>query len=185
VNHISNIFSSKDVGIAYIYCDYQDQTDQSPENLTSSLVKQLARKQGVMPPLLEELYKKFSRGGKRPNLKEITTLLLQLSSSFSKTYIIVDALDECESIVHRKKFLSVLQVLENAHIRLFITSRPHPPDIQRAFNSKPQLNIVATEQDIREYLASRLDDDYELADLISPDLRDDIVSNITSNVCGM
>jgi hypothetical protein len=75
--------------------------------------------------------------------------------------------------------------MEDAHIKLFITSRSHPPDIRRAFNRKSQLNIVATEQDIREYLASRLDDDYELSDLIGPDLRDDILSNITSNVRGM
>jgi len=185
VNHISSIFSSKNFGIAYLYCDYQDQTDQNPENLTASLVKQLARKQIVMPPRLEELYNKFSRGGKRPDLKELTALLLQLSGSFLQTYIVVDALDECESTVHRKQFLSVLQAMEDAHIKLFITSRSHPPDIRRAFNRKSQLNIVATEQDIREYLASRLDDDYELSDLIGPDLRDDILSNITSNVRGM
>jgi len=185
VNHISSIFSSKNVGIAYLYCDYQDQTDQNPENLTASLVKQLARKHGVMPPRLEELYNKFSRGGKRPDLEELTALLLQLSGSFLQTYIVVDALDECESTVHRKQFLSVLQAMEDAHIKLFITSRSHPPDIRRAFNGKSQLNIVATEQDIREYLAGRIDDDYELADLIGPDLRDDILSNITSNVCGM
>ena len=185
MNHISSIFSSKNVGIAYLYCDYQDQTDQNPENLTASLVKQLARKHGVMPPRLEELYNKFSRGGKRPDLEELTALLLQLSGSFLQTYIAVDALDECESTVHRKQFLSVLQAMEDAHIKLFITSRSHPPDIRRAFNRKSQLNIVATEQDIREYLASRLDDDYELSDLIGPDLRDDILSNITSNVRGM
>lgn len=88
VNHISSIFSGKNVGIAYLYCDYQDQTDQNPENLTASLVKQLARNQGVMPPQLEEFYNKFSRGDKRPDLKELTALLLQLSGSFSQTYIV-------------------------------------------------------------------------------------------------
>src|SRR5450432_2658849 len=129
VNHISSISSSKDVGIAYLYCDYQDQTDQTPENLTASLAKQLAKQQGVMPPRLEELYNKFSRGGKRPDLKELTALLLQLSSSFYQTYIMVDALDESESTRHRKQFLFVLQEMEDAHIKLFITSRSHPPDI--------------------------------------------------------
>lgn len=75
--------------------------------------------------------------------------------------------------------------MEDVHIKPFITSRSHPPDIRRAFNRKSQLNIVATKQDIQNYLASRLDDDYDLADLIGPDLRDDILSDITSNVSGM
>lgn len=81
--------------------------------------------------------------------------------------------------------MSVLQAMEDTHIKLFITSRPHPLDIRRAFNKKSQLSIVATEKDIREYLASKRDGDCELADLIGPDLRDDILSNITSNVYGM
>ena len=63
--------------------------------------------------------------------------------------------------------MSVLGTLEDAHIKLFITSRSHLPDIKRAFIGKSELNIVATEQDIREYLASRLDNDYEFAALIS------------------
>lgn len=82
MDHMSSIFSSRNIGIAYVYCDYQDQTDQTPENLTASLVKQLVRKHGVMPPRFEELYKKFSRGGKRPDLKEGTELLSQLPASF-------------------------------------------------------------------------------------------------------
>ncbi|KAF8850455.1 hypothetical protein BDZ45DRAFT_696716 [Acephala macrosclerotiorum] len=99
---------------------------------------------------------------KRLDLKELTALLLPLSGSFLQTSIAANALDES---------------MEDAHIKLLITSRSHPPDIRRAFNRKPQLNIVATEKDIREYLASKLDDDYELAGFIGPDLRDNILSN--------
>jgi hypothetical protein len=37
------------VGIAYLYCNYQPQQEQKPEDLLSSLLKQLAQEQPVVP----------------------------------------------------------------------------------------------------------------------------------------
>jgi hypothetical protein len=185
VDHISSVGNGKDIGIAYLCCDYQDQANQSPQNLVASLVKQLSRRQGELSSILKDLYSRFTGGGKRPDLKELTSLLLQFSKSFNQTYILIDALDECNDASDRETFLAVLQEIQRASVKLFITSRSHLSDIPRVFGNQCRVDMTSNKKDIQEYLRTKLTGDFELAELIGPELREETVSNIVRKAGGM
>ncbi|KAF3921062.1 Ankyrin-3 [Arthrobotrys entomopaga] len=187
INHIAESIQDKSIGLAYFYCDYQDQENQTADYFVASLLKQLIRRVLVLPKKLEEFYQIFCKERRLPKLSDLTNLLLQISSSFSQTYLVIDALDESDSTKHRRQFLSVLYELERKQnsLRIFVTSRSHPVDIRTAFESGPNIKITASKSDIRDYITSRLDNDENLADLIQPSLRNQIVDHITEVAGGM
>ncbi|KAK6531910.1 hypothetical protein TWF694_003073 [Orbilia ellipsospora] len=187
INYLSESIHDKNTGLAYFYCDYQDQDNQTADYFVASLLKQLVRRRLILPSKLEEFYQTFCKERRLPKLTDLTNLLLHTSSFFSQTYLVIDALDELDSTRHRRQFLSVLYDLEQKErsIRLFVTSRSHPVDIRSAFENGPNIKIAASKSDIRDYITSRLDTDENLADLIQPKLRNEIVDHITNVAGGM
>ncbi|KAJ6257088.1 Ankyrin-3 [Drechslerella dactyloides] len=187
INHISEKINGESASLAYFYCDYQDQDKQTPDYFVASLLKQLVRRMLVLPSKLEELYQMFCKERRLPKLSDLTNLLLQISGSFSQTYLVIDALDESDSRRHRRQLLSVLYELGKCQdtIKIFVTSRSHPADIRSAFENGPNIKITASKSDIRDYITSRLDNDENLADLIQPKLRNEIVDHITEVAGGM
>ncbi|EPS39024.1 hypothetical protein H072_7207 [Dactylellina haptotyla CBS 200.50] len=187
INHISETVQDKKIGLAYFYCDYQDQEKQTADYFVASLLQQLIRRVLVLPTELKEFYQVFCKERRLPKLSDLTKLLLQLSDSFSQVYLVIDALDESDSTKHRRQFLSILYELEKKQdsIRIFVTSRSHPVDIRAAFENGPNIKITASRSDIRDYITSRLDNDENLADLIQPKLRNEIVDHITEVAGGM
>jgi len=58
-------------------------------------------------------------------------LLLKITEQFNRRYIIIDALDESDSVRHkyRKPILDALSKIMASSLHIFVTSRPYPPDI--------------------------------------------------------
>jgi Cdc6-like AAA superfamily ATPase len=83
------------VGIAYIYCNFQSQDAQKAVDLLASLLKQLSQGMASLPEYVTDLYNKHKDKRTRPSLNEILRTLQDVSTLYSKVFIIVDALDEC------------------------------------------------------------------------------------------
>ena len=49
VNHLKRALHQKDIPVTYIYCDYKWQHEQTPANLTASILKQLLQHCGSIP----------------------------------------------------------------------------------------------------------------------------------------
>ncbi|KAJ4172665.1 hypothetical protein NW754_002868 [Fusarium falciforme] len=94
IDHLRQQCNDPTIGIAFVYCDYKDRLNQTPSNLLSSLARQLARRKQVLPKEVKDLYNKHAKNETIPSLDEYSTLFSQLVTSFSKTFIIVDGLDE-------------------------------------------------------------------------------------------
>ncbi|KAL6352007.1 hypothetical protein LRP88_14819 [Fusarium phalaenopsidis] len=94
IDHLRQQFDDATIGISFVYCDYKDRLNQTPSNLVSSLAKQLAKQKQVLPKEVKDLYGKHAKNDTFPSLDEYSTLFSQLVASFSKTFIIVDGLDE-------------------------------------------------------------------------------------------
>ncbi|KAK8104793.1 ankyrin repeat-containing protein [Apiospora kogelbergensis] len=109
IYHLNNRFLyDTSVGIAYIYCNFQRQAEQTVEYLLLNLLKQLAMSQHPLPSSVKDLYKRHRTRNTRPLLEEISATLAAISTSFSRTFIIVDALDECQDagmVQSRSSFL--------------------------------------------------------------------------------
>jgi hypothetical protein len=139
----------------------------------------------MLPPELVDLYERLNGGDKRPDLDQLQKLLLSLCGN--RTFILVDALDECNITTERGLFLSTIQALQDASIKTFITSRPNLEDIKTQLDQVPQVEIVAIESDIKRYLKEKVNTNTVFRNRIasSPGLEGKIMDTIASRASGM
>ena len=83
-----------DMGLAYFYFDTNDMSKQTSRSLLLSLVLSLTAKSKNYS-LIEGLYEKHDKLY-NPTEKELFDLLVKLLQCFKQTYIVIDALDECD-----------------------------------------------------------------------------------------
>ncbi len=173
------------IGIAYIYCNFRRQDEQKIDNLLASLLKQLAESQPSLPVTVKKLYERCKTKRTRPSLDEISRSLHVVTTLYSRVFIIVDALDECQvSDGYRQRFISEMFSLHANHgVNLFATSRVIP-EITTKFQDTLSLEIHATKEDIGRYLQAHMRhlstfDDWERQ------LQDEIKVAIADAVDGM
>ena len=138
-----------------------------------------------LPLQLERLYKELEPQRKRPSLEELRNLLVTLCNERRRTYIVVDALDECEALQQRKRFLPLLKSLPYGSTRLFVTSRHNSEDIFHVFHTAPQIYIAAPESELQRFVKEKLEEKDEFVDRVTPALKDEIISTISRRACGM
>ncbi|OBT99017.2 hypothetical protein VE01_02493 [Pseudogymnoascus verrucosus] len=141
------------VGIAYLYCNFRRQDEQKPVDLLASLLKRLLEGRPNLPISMKDLYEQHKSKQTRPSFGEILTELRSIIASFSTTFIVIDALDECQvSDGGLTKFLSeILRLQTNTGANLFVTSR-FIPHIVEEFQGAPSLEIRASDGDVKRYL---------------------------------
>jgi NACHT domain len=186
VDYLERSFEREDVAIAYIYCSYKEQENQTATNLISSLVRQLVQRSPVISDELMSLYNCHIKKQTRPTLNEWSTLLRSMLSRPSKVFIVVDALDECtESNGTRNSFLAEIKKLQPS-IHLLVTSR-HISTIEHEFKDVACVEIRASDTDVRRYVDSRIRVETRLARLIkaNPTLQENISSTIVKKAQGM
>lgn len=178
IQHLQHQCKTGDVGIAFLYCDYKDQ--QPCLDLVGSLIRQLVE-QNV--DLTEQVSKFFDTKGS-PTLYDYRHLLLSFCGRFRRTYILVDALDEC-SVEVRAAFIPILKGLEEASVRLLVTSRPNPEDIKVHFQEVPGVAIRATKLDIRLYVREKIKSNEIFRRRITESQFAEIVEAIETRASGM
>jgi hypothetical protein len=177
--------NDKSIGIAYLYCNFRRQDEQKIDDLLASLLKQLAEYQPSRPGSVKDLYDRHKTKRTRPPLNEISGSLQAVATLYSRVFIIVDALDECQvSDGCRQRFLSGLFNLQaKCKANLFATSRPIS-SVEKAFEGNPMLEIRASEEDVRRYLDGHM---FRLPGFVarSPELQEEIKTDIVKAVDGM
>jgi Cdc6-like AAA superfamily ATPase len=154
VDHLYNKFrNDPTVGIAYLYCNFRQQHEQKPTDLLLNLLKQLAQKQASMPESVKSLYECHRNKPSRPSLDEISKALYSVVAGYSRAFVIVDALDECQvSDGGRRRFLSeIFNLHAKTGANLFTTSR-FIPEIVKEFKGCLSLEIRASNEDVKRYL---------------------------------
>jgi len=131
------------------------------------------------------LYEELDNGNRRPDLEQLESLLLSLCGSFTRTFVFIDALDECNIMEERGLFLSTLQSLQKASVKIFVTSRPNHEDIRAQFDQVPQVEIVATGNDVKRYVKQKMISNPVFMKRITPELEKKIIDTITARASGM
>jgi hypothetical protein len=153
----ARFLANRNVGIAYLYCSFGRQDEQTAENLLASLLKQLIQEQSSLPDSVKVLYDHYRDKRTRLSFDEISQTLQSVAAVYLQVFIIVDALDECQtSNGCRTKFLTAifnLQAKCGAH--LFATSRSIP-EITEAFKNSTLLEIQATKDDVEKYVEGHM-----------------------------
>lgn len=186
VRHLHRIFQNdRSVGIAYLYCNFQRQQEQKPADLIASLLKQLIQRQPSVLKVVKSLYNQHKPRQTRPSLDELRNTLHQVAANYQKTFIIIDALDECQASPDgREMFLrEIFDLQSNTNANIFATSR-FIQEIERRFNRSIRLEIRAKDTDVQKYLHEKLQN---CSSLISDDnsLQEEIKTKIAKAVDGM
>jgi hypothetical protein len=146
-----------DVGLAYLFCNYKSQVNQSVHGLLSALLKQLVQSRIDIASPVTYLYNHHTKQKSRPSLDEIFTVLLTICSNHAGAYFVVDALDECsDQDGTRSQLLEKLRNLQaKTKVHLLFTSR-FIPEIMEKFRSDPILEVRASEEDVKQFVAGQL-----------------------------
>jgi len=171
------------VGIAYIYCDFRRQDTQKVEDLLASLLGQLAQGRSSLPGSVVTLHDEQKDKRTRPLRDKILDALQSVAASYTRVFIIVDALDECQ-FPDRKLFLSgIFQLEAKCRANIFATSR-FIPEVTEKFNGHTSLEIRASKEDTERYLEGHMEQLLAF-DGWSGQLRDEIKAGISDAVDGM
>jgi hypothetical protein len=185
VDALSERFQNNDsIVVAYVYCDFKRQNEQTLEHLLASVLKQLAQGRPSLPESVKSLYDQKAKKS-RPSVDDTLTVLQSVAADYSRVFIVIDALDECRAKDGcRTQLLSKLSNLQTkCGTNLFATSR-YIPEIMMEFKQAPLLEIRANEQDVWRYIDGRIS---RLPSFVrnSQDLQQEIKTEIVKAVDGM
>jgi len=174
--------------VAYIYCDYRDQTNQTVVHILGSFLKQLLSTAiyAVPEAIISEL-EAIQRRGKRVETSDVTQMLKSMVSQLNFCFLCIDALDELEPRV-RLELLKLLQS-EFSVTRIFLTGRSHIQlEVDRVLqvNWEDSIRITANLGDIEAYLHHEIEVDMEInPDEMNETLKQEILRAILSKANGM
>jgi len=174
--------------VACFYFDFAVQKEQSPASTMGALLKQVVGGLDEMPVEISRAYQKQKKaiGGRGPRLCDIVKML-QKTCSKERTFICIDALDECVPENRVKLLDSLSQVLQKSPgTRIFATGRPHiRPEIRRRLAGRTMcLSINTKTGDVIRYLHSRLEED-TTPDAMDSSLEADILRKVPEDISEM
>ncbi|KAF6241876.1 hypothetical protein HO173_000588 [Letharia columbiana] len=147
----------KKVGIAYVYCNYKRQPEQTIHHFMESLLKKLVQQQPNLPEPVSTLYSRHMEKRTSPSVAGTSTAIRSIVHGLARAFIVMDPLDECTDTNKPRSILleeiANLQVQPNTHF--FATSR-FIPDIKAKFRGMANLEIRATDADVQAYLENKI-----------------------------
>lgn len=169
--------------IAYIYCNFRRKDEQKINDLLISLLKQLAQHQASLPRSVQDLYDQHKKKQTLPSLEDTCRVLHSVAAMYSRVFIIVDALDECQvSEGCRSGFLSEIFTLQQkCKVNIFATSR-FVLEITEQFSRHASLDVRAHDEDVRKYLEGRI---LRSGRKVLETCREEIITKIIEAVGGM
>ncbi|KAH8120876.1 hypothetical protein FP744_10001343 [Trichoderma asperellum] len=152
---------SCDEGFAFFYCRRSATSLQDPLTILRSFVRQLFDKKSEHG--YDRLIQKCDMAKKEGHslgLKDCKELILEFINLYSKTTIILDALDEASSTSTNHNLAEILiDMMDKAKkpVKIFISSRPDREYLQ-SFESTATITVDSSNQqgDIEKYLQERL-----------------------------
>ena len=188
IDSLCNQSRGQNATVACFYFDFAAQSEQSLASMLGSLLRQLVFGLEEIPEEILEAYeeRKKAIGGQGPQIPNILNML-QTTSSRRRTFICIDALDECAPEDRAKLLDSLGQLLEQSpNTRIFVTGRPHIlPEIGRGLaEGVTSLSIGPKRDDIVTHLRSRLAAD-QTPDASDNNLEADILEKVPSDISEM
>ncbi|KAH6983522.1 hypothetical protein BKA56DRAFT_549075 [Ilyonectria sp. MPI-CAGE-AT-0026] len=177
-------------GVAYFYCNRNEEERRQPLSIFQSYVRQLAAPQGRpahMRTRLKKLCLETRQKGSVLNFGSCEDELLESINGYSKTTLILDALDECEQESRWDLVSAMERLMSKAKktLKIFIASRPDA-ETRDLFTSHPNIEIQARDNqaDIEKFVIAEINKGGRQR-RISPRLRQKIVNVILESSHGM
>ncbi|PBK87439.1 hypothetical protein ARMGADRAFT_1085464 [Armillaria gallica] len=180
------------ITVAYFYCEHDQTSKMDPLNILGTILYQLI---SLLPANSLEIKTLTQRvlPAAASDLKGLLNIVLE---HFDRSYIVIDALDECpaDALQHLLPFLYSL----SRKASILVTTRSNAPFIQRAFEGRVQSIVVTARDvnpDIEQYIQQCIitvddaaDPDRDIGPVIEireVSLRTEIVENLIKSAEGM
>ena len=182
VDRLCDKAKEQNIAVACFYVDFAAREEQSPTNILGSLLKQIVGGLKRIPDEIRETFEDHKKviGGRGLRVQEIVKML-QTVTSLQRTFVCVDALDECAERHQPEVLDSLRQILEkSANTRIFLTARRHiRGEIERYLGARAAvLSIKPSDDDIVGYIRRRLSKD-SCRDAMDGSLEAEIIKSIT------
>ncbi|KAI0198926.1 hypothetical protein F4808DRAFT_231038 [Astrocystis sublimbata] len=184
--------------VTYFYISFQHKDAQNIRTIKTSLLIQILRKMAPLRANGSNVYipayfrgLRDRRSPTTPTIEEIDSSLLRALNSSKNSYVVIDALDECEDTGLRHEiieFLSGLVHKARSIVRVLITSRPEPDiatsmadlTIPKKFSS---FDTDGVNRNIRDHLATAMEKPPYVR--WAQDVRDEVIEGIASRADGI
>ncbi|KAI0182976.1 hypothetical protein EV127DRAFT_353747, partial [Xylaria flabelliformis] len=144
------------IGVCFVIFNFRRSDEQKLDRLMDGLLKQLAQTQTVLSESVKYLDRQYMSKGKKPSVSELRRALCSVVAKFSRVFIVVDALDECQIDNFQQEFISeLLNFRSNLEANFLATSR-FIPAITSRFSSAVTREIRASDENIVRYLDGNL-----------------------------
>ncbi|TFK60186.1 hypothetical protein BDN72DRAFT_883718 [Pluteus cervinus] len=173
--------------VAYLYLHHQEAGSQTPINIISVLLRQLLLTYSSLPESVIGLFDKFGLDQGPPQLQTLVTALIGLCKDTNyKTYIVIDALDECKPF-YQTELKGILEQLLTNQVQLFATTRPLSEDIESLFNNaySTKYSIRATASDISGFLKQKLEVRTSLDGVMDEEFKSKVIQTIRAKSLGV
>ncbi|KAL7906512.1 hypothetical protein GGI35DRAFT_110398 [Trichoderma velutinum] len=173
---IEHLESTNDGMLAYYYFSFQNKDSQSLRNLKSALLVQILKRLSLphidnenvffIPRTFRDLHDAHFPS-KTPSMGELDSVLIEAIDLSEETFLIVDALDECDSQFVRDETINFLASLigsVKSKLHILITSRLEV-DIETKISqvsiptSSVALHSTEVDRDIRKHLQALMTED--------------------------
>jgi hypothetical protein len=185
INNLQNLFKADDnTTVIYIYCSYKAQ--YSVLQLLEALLKQLAFRR-LTSNSMDLLQKEYMGRRSRPSLGTLAAVLKAEIETYSRVFIIIDALDECFPEQVQADLLETIHSLTiTPHAKVMVTSR-YIPSIKSAIHAGITLEITAMETDVRSHVEARIYNNNTLKRLVTkaPSMAEKVISTVVEKAQGM
>ncbi|KAJ7105129.1 hypothetical protein C8R43DRAFT_1165980 [Mycena crocata] len=155
--------------VAYFYFDFRDEKKQRVETMLRCIVLQLSAQSPNPYAVLDQLYETV-KGQTLPTRNSLLKVLENLLLELGTTYLVLDALDECEKKDHQDliQLISRVQEWTQSRVHLLMTSQTREI-FTKAFDGvkRVALDFHTTEYDIERFVASELTSKHYLKHLKS------------------
>ena len=188
VDRLCDQFEGQNTAVTCFYLDFAARKEQSVASILGSLLRQVVGGMEKIPEAVTRTFEKqkMAIGGRGPQLSDIVKMLQSITSSL-RTFVCIDALDECAA-ANRPKLLNSLQqiLISSPGTRIFIIGRPHvrAETEKRLIGQVISVSVGPSKNDIMEYLRLRLDED-ETPDAMNKSLEADILEKIPESMSEM
>ncbi|KAL4884606.1 ankyrin repeat-containing domain protein [Aspergillus karnatakaensis] len=154
VDHLHRTFEQdKRTGVGFAFLDHQ--VPISDTDLIRGLLKQFIP--SPAPEFVAEIYEYHCRKGTRPSPSELLNLLCRVMEGYSRTFIVIDALDEIPTSggIQSRILKTLFSIQDTACTSLLVTSR-QISEIVESFRSKGSMlcEIRARDYDVETFIKS-------------------------------
>lgn len=145
---------------AYFYFDFSDTQKQTVSNMLCSIVAQLSV--SILSHEVDQLYHRCKDGQHRPCQHDLIETLVTLLNELPRTYLIVDALDECSERTQLLDSLRKIIQRTATHANVLVTSREEhdiSKSLEGIISKSVSLEGGGLDSDIKRHIQKCLEND--------------------------